>query len=325
MNGSRQTGPQEEDGGDDLDDIVFYAVFMAVLVGITHGGMILGRWAKRQTCMFIPIDPITVLFFILSCIGVGISYAFDIHLWVGICAAAAMISYVHGYVTGKFSHKGIVEMQINERNIDLMARNIAYYYNRELQTHCIQIQNFWRCLRRMVRNIHDTMDLPLGEIQSLTKVSVDCNYFTLSLEGAMAYVVKPEDKVIKKNGRSYTYQHYKFIPCDITKQGPFDFFLKTQLYMAGMEIAYEANAHRVKSELECQKAAADGGASILMSITKLDPSDAAANIRELKEFVQSNKKTIKESSEDYEKAREEKEEDSPKRWWQIWRRKKQTK
>jgi len=301
-----------------MPELSFSILELIAILGLTLGVLFFGRRAKSRACMFVPIDPITIVFYFLLILITYLTFHYGaLSLFSGFCIVMAGLVYIPGYAIGTFSYKGIVELQISDKKIILKARRIAYYYNMELKTHCIQVQKIRKCLKRMLFGVHDTMDFPFNHVQVLTSVEVDIEYFSLKIDGGMTYLVIPEKRTIKRGRFTFSYEHFKFVPCDITKLGPYDFFVNTQLYLAAMEIANEANALRIKAEIDSHKAAAEGGATIIKSINKLDPANAAATLDELKEFVESQAKTLNEKP----AAEDDKKEESKPRWWQFWRRK----
>ncbi|MCL1904514.1 MAG: hypothetical protein FWG19_00090 [Methanomassiliicoccaceae archaeon] len=306
-----------------MTEISFGVLHIAMLFGIFIGAMFLGRAVRAKACSFFPDEPLSVMFFTALICGAAVAWYLDmLSIMFGIVIGMAAFGYIVGYPLGDFSTRGIVELSVGKETVELNAYKIAYYYNHELKTRCIADypgQKFRNKCRRLFKNIHETMEFPLDHVQSRTKISVDNNWYTLKVSGSMTYVIKKETRTIERNGKKITYTHHEFMPADITQLGPYDFFMRTELYLVALDIANEANALRVKADIEGKKAAAEGGATIVSAIAKLDPADAAANLKELKEFIMTDKKTTTEESKPNDK--EEKKEEG-KRWWQVWRRKK---
>ena len=298
-----------------MDEILFDIIEVTILLVVMIAVVFFGRWARSEARSFLPIEPITVFFYIALVVIYYLTLRFDIAMDVIVYGlVVASLAYIPGYMIGDFPTKGIVELQVDKKII-LRAHRIAYYYNIELRSHCIQIKGFFRILKRMVLGIHDTMDFPFAEVQSLTSVTVNNNYISLTIDGAMTYICIPEKRTIKKLGREWKYTHYRYVACDITKQGPWDFFLMTSLYLAAMDRMDAANAASVKAKIEYRLAAAEGGATILESISKMDPEDAAVSLKELKEFVQSEfAKTTQAATEEAAPATKE-EPEKKKRWF----------
>lgn len=279
-------------------------IFTVAAIGIFTGALLLGRQWKTRSCMFLPIEPVTLLYYSVLIAMAVLMYLMDISdsrydLLIG----AAGLGYALGYFMGDFSKRGVIELHM-DKSVSLHAHDIAYYYNAELGAHCIQEQKFNKVLRRILLDEHDTMELPFDLIQSRVETILDNNYIKLRHTGAMTYVVKKEERTRQKGKRTINYTHYRYIPVDITEQGPYDFFLKTQLYLAALEMADKAKAQQLKADIERRKAATEGGATILESISKMEPEDAAASLKQLKTFVSEDSKTVAEA-EDLKNTEEE--------------------
>jgi len=300
--------------------ISFGALEILLMFAVFIGSLFLGRFTKTRSGSFLPNEPISVLFCILL-VAAGVTAWITglpsiTLIIIGIAAGGFML----GYPLGDFSRRGIVEFSVG-KVIELNAYSIAYYYNHDLESYCLsdyQGQKFRNKVRRIFFNIHETIDFPMDKIQARTHVSVDNTWWKLHVSGAMTYVVKKEERILERKGKKIKYTHRTFIPADITQLGPYDFFMRTELYLVALDIANEANALRLKADIESKKSAAEGGATIVSAITKLDPADAAANLNELKHFIATDNKTTEEPKIET-PADEPKNE---KRWWQIWRRKK---
>lgn len=266
-----------------------------VSVAVFASALVLGRAWKSRSCMFLPAEPVTVLYYGALSAVYALTRRFGVSgaECVTVLAVAAA-GYALGYFMGGFSHRGVVELKM-DTSVSLHAYNVAYYYNAELGSYCIQEQSFVKVLRRILFGEHDTMEFPFDLVQSRVEMTLNNNYIELSHTGAMTYVVEKEERTRRSGGKIVTYTHHRFIPVDITEQGPYDFFLKTQLYLAALEMADRAKAQQLKSDIERRKAATEGGATILESINKMTPEDAAASLKQLRDFVETDVKTVAEA------------------------------
>jgi hypothetical protein len=272
--------------------ISFSAYELLAAVGCLMAALFIGRAVRTKACCFLPFEPITVVFYSGLISGkilmdhLGISDPI-----VAVCLICAATGYVVGYPLGSFSHRGVVELSIDKKVV-LKAYNIAYYYSAEEKSYCIQEQTFKAVLLRFLFGVHHTMSFDFDRIQSRTQISVNNNYFELKVDGAMTYILIKEPKTVKRGRHTFNADHYRFIPADITEKGPYDFFLRTELYLAAMDIADRAKAKELEADIRAKKSAAEGGATILESICKMEPEDAAATLNQLKVFVSEEGKTV---------------------------------
>jgi len=303
-----------------MDDISIGIIELLLTFAAFIGALFLGRFAREKMCSFLPNEPASVSYALLLIASTIAAAHFDaLSLLVILIIAASAVGYIVGYPMGDFSTRGIVEMS-KDKEVILNAYKIAYYYDHKLKKHCIADypgQTFLNKCRRTLLRIPETLDIPLEKMQSRVRITVDKIWYKASISGFMTYVKDKEIKSFDRGKKKVFHTHVKYTPTDITSQGPYDFFLKTELYLTALDIAYESNALKLEAEINGRKAAAEGGATIIQAIAKLDPADAAANLRELRAFVLSEEKTTEAAmAADEEKPADE---DKKKRWWQSRR------
>lgn len=300
--------------------MIFTTPELAAAIGCLILGLFAGRKARSLACSFLPIEPITVAYYALLGAGAAVLSEMGLlgHL-MSACLVCAGAGYIIGYPLGSFSHRGVVELSADKK-IRLRAYNIAYYYNADLRTYCIQPQSFGAVFLRLVFGIHHPLVFDFDKIQSRTQISVDNNYFSLEMDGAMTYIVTKEPKTVKKGRFAFNADHYRFIPADITERGPYDFFLRTELYLAAMDIADRARAKALEADIRARKSASEGGATILESICKMEPEDAAATLNQLKIFVSEEGKTVSDAEEKVQEPEAKAPEKAKRRW--PWSRRK---
>jgi len=298
-------------------DISLGFLEIIVLIATFAGMLMFGRTVRSSACRFCPTDPATVF----TCVAISV-LTFYLHLnqllddVISIWVVIFVIAYFFGYCLGDFSWKGIFELTL-EKKVNIEGKRIAYYYNTKLKCWCIQIQSFWAGIKRYVFRVHHKLDMEMDRIQTRTSISLDNEYFSMKLEGAMTYVLRKIPDTIKRGFLTFNCDTYKYVPADITELGPYDFFMKTDLYLSAIDIADAAEARRIAAEIKCRLAASEGGATILTAIEKMSPEDAAATLKDLNTFVKME--DAKTTAEAAEKA--EKEEPKEKRRW-PWSRKK---
>jgi hypothetical protein len=309
-----------------MASVSFDVLEILAMMAAFAGAMYLGRACREKACSFYPNEPYTVMYSALLIAAAFAVVYYDIMVvFLSSLIITAAAGYSVGYPLGSFSTRGVVEVSFGENEVNIKAYTISYYYNHKLKKRCIADfphQKFRMKCRRLFRDIHETLDIS-DKVQVRTRMSVNNKYYEAKTSGGMTYVLKKEKMTMQRGKKTIEYLHYKYVPADITQLGPYDFYFRTELYTVALDIANEADALRLKAEIECKRSAAEGGATIIQAITKLDPSDAAASILELKEFVMSEAKTTAAAAAaNSASAAAAENKEKPKRWWQLWRRKK---
>lgn len=299
--------------------ITFSLIEVLLAIGCLIGTLFLGRAVRTVTCCFLPIEPVTLSFFAVLISAAIILPAEFMGGTLAACMICAGAGYLIGYPMGSFSHRGIVELSIDKKVI-LKAYNIAYYYSTEEKSYCLQEQTFKAVFLRLFLGVHHTLSFDFDKVQSRTEICVNNNYLELKVNGAMTHFLIKEPKTVRKGRFIFNADHYNYIPADITEKGPYDFFFRTELYLAAMDIADRARARELEADIRAKKSASEGGATILESICKMEPEDAAATLNQLKAFVAEEGKTVSDTEAKAQEPEAKAAEPARRRWFRSRRK-----
>ena len=243
-----------------------------IIVMLTLVGFLIGRKAREITCMWYPIDPITILYNV----PLWLDFIYD---WSGYASSpwyvALLVSYPLGYITGTVLSQTITTVDLE--NYSQTTEEIAYYFSKRAGM-CVQPQSLRELMKRLVFGVHHPLIMDMGDIKREMRVHHANRYYWIRGSSAICseHTVTPAYKQVWRFKLRYNIHEYHL--ANITRDAPYDFMERTNLYSLAIRLAREAQGQALKQRIEAVSRMMVGSADLVADITDTCPQMATERL-----------------------------------------------
>lgn len=257
---------------------------------LTLLGFFFGRKVRELTCTWYPIDPITI--------GFNVPLWLDFFLDLSGYATSTwyvvlLVSYPLGYLTGTVRSQSITTVDL--ANFSQVTEELAYYFHHSSPSGmCVQPQSPVELLKRLLFGVHHPLIVDLGSVKREMHVHHSNRYYWIKGKSAICseHNVIPASKKVWIFKLRYNIHEYEL--ADITRDAPYDFMEKTNLYTLAIRLAREAQGIALEERIKAVSRTIEGAADMIGDISKLCPETATSALLE----VQRMKEVLNERKEE---------------------------
>ena len=249
-----------------------------IIVMLTLVGFLIGRKAREITCMWYPIDPITILYNVP--LWVDFLYGFSGYAsspWY----VALLVSYPLGYITGTVLSQTITTVDLE--SYSQTTEEIAYYFSKRAGM-CVQPQSLKELMKRLVFGVHHPLVMDMGDIKREMRVHHANRYYWIRGSSAICseHTVTPAYKQVWRFKLRYNIHEYHL--ANITRDAPYDFMEKTNLYTLALRLAREAQSQALRHKIENVSQMMTGASELVSDLSETCPELATQRIDQVSEL-----------------------------------------